>query len=525
MVDTSIDELFQSSAARIRNTTSKEKRSRIIQEVAEWLGFLRRNNRITQSQHTMYMSRLSSGHNSNDTDVQGNYFIRLLRKHLFKLTNIMLLILLVVSTLYITQKYLTGMKETPANVFRTLPFRATLKDADLKPIDIKTDVIFRFYPSPESTTILYEGMCMGENGIQPDYEGVFTIVLGSDCGMKQIPTDVFTKHEIIYLGVTVGNRDEILPRYEVATSSLSNNAARLNSMSSGTGLESIPFINNENTIQLDASNPTFLSTNGEFSILGPSLSLKTNDDMGGNILLQPGALGSVLIPSGPLGIGTFNPQLLLSVVGLEPHQGIVSFKNLATEDTDNIGVLDVSLGVKSSETANFITFRNNVTKESDGKEVGSIRLRNTGVSYETSGADFAEYFVSTERIPDGRVVGISKSGIRVARPGDIIVGVTSSTAGFVGNAGAIGSNSILVGLQGQVRVLVSQESGSIAVSDPIMQSSIPGVGSRGEGDYTVGYVIEIPKIYSTTLCPSAYTSTSTYREMKCGYALILLRIH
>ena len=131
---------------------------------------------------------------------------------------------------------------------------------------------------------------------------------------------------------------------------------------------------------------------------------------------------------------------------------------------------------------NFITFLN-----SAGNTVGQIISNGSGgVTYSTSGSDFAEYFrkaAEEETFEPGEVVCLNTLGL-VTKCDSVntqMIGVVSGHAGFAGNGNyANDPKYVLVGLLGQLEVKVSTESGEINPGDTLTSSTTPGVAIKAE---------------------------------------------
>ena len=101
--------------------------------------------------------------------------------------------------------------------FVTIPFTGVLKNRDGTVVDSKRDVIFRLYPSESERQPVYIAECIGEKGLTPEYDGSFTTVLGSDCGMVPITQELLDTYSSLYLGVQIGTDSEIIPRTLIST--------------------------------------------------------------------------------------------------------------------------------------------------------------------------------------------------------------------------------------------------------------------------------------------------------------------
>jgi hypothetical protein len=204
-----------------------------------------------------------------------------------------------------------------------------------------------------------------------------------------------------------------------------------------------------------------------------------------------GAVLAAISKNGLLGIGDSTPEAGLSVIQSSATLPGVSIVNSQTGDSSLIQALRVGLGTQASGTnSKFISFYAGATNETDGTLVGSVRLNNGGVAYMTSGADFAEYYPVLEgqrdAIQTGMIVSLKGgNAVTVGRAYDRdLLGVVSENAGFIGNAGSE-ENGLLVGLLGQLEVLVSTENGGIAEGDYITTSSIEGYGMKATRNGTI----------------------------------------
>lgn len=440
---------------------------------------------------------------------------------------------------------------------RVLHYRGKLTKPDGLPIDSKTDVIFKLYYSEQSGAPIYIGSCIGEDAITPNHLGAFSILLGSDCSMKKIPNALFATGSEIYLGVTISDGNELRPRQIISKVSYAMNADKLKGMSIGSDNSNIPFIDKEGKLLIDAVSPTIKSSSGTFMLEGESINFKTAENSAGSIFFTPDYQGNTIVATGNfgignlaptakldikgdasisgnlqftaensfinllngstltfatslggnesinprftlhkngnVGIGTINPQSLLSTIQTLKNGSVVSFINNSKEDRKETNVLKLGLGVnRNSNLSNFIEFYSESNTDSDGVKVGGIKLSNGNVVYETAGADFAEYFNTEQTIPSGYVVSIQGSGVNKANNAESVLGVVSDAAGFVGNATNVdNSKRIVVGLMGQIDTYVTTENGEIHIGDKITVGSIPGWGIKAtKSSEIVGVALE-----------------------------------
>jgi microcystin-dependent protein len=162
-----------------------------------------------------------------------------------------------------------------------LSFQGRVTDLSDTPITASTSLTFKLYNVSSGGTALWTGSC----NVTPDQDGVFEVILGSECG-SAIPETVFSENTDTYLGITVGTDSEMTPRQRVTAAAYALNADTLDGFDSSQAPEA-----NE-VVVLDSSG--YLS----FGVTDPQIS------SGSDIILSP---------TNNVGIGTTDPQALLSV--------------------------------------------------------------------------------------------------------------------------------------------------------------------------------------------------------------------
>lgn len=500
-------EMIQSIFENIERESDNEKRARMVSGLLEWIQWLHKNNEIPSRLYIQYQR--SIGELIGDKNIQSKK-PNFTKKYLLF---IFIILLFGVTLFVILASKPTRMSDE--DMPSVLPFKGSLLDDEGQPITDKTDVIFNLYSSSKSDESLYRGYCQGEQGITPDFNGQFFVTLGSDCEMEPLPQGILQNYSQLFLGVTIGAATEGSQRYLLYTGPI-NDAATLNSIPLGSKRNTIPFIDTESTINITAEDPVINSTSGIFTLSGASLSLKSTDSQVGNIELTPGILGSILITGGNLGLGTLTPKYKFDLNDTEPNNSVASFSNLSTESAEDMNVLKLGLGVDGSSPTAFMKFYKNVLKDGGGDLVGSIELINDRVVYKSSGADYAEYFETNEYIPVAYIVGLGPTGIRKAHNGDIPVGVVSGDAGFVGNSSSSNTPQVLVGLVGQLQVLVTNQGGGIQPGDSIGIGDIQGLGTKS-GTGVIGYSMG-PAEFTSRLCPKGLG-----QSIECAYIDVLLK--
>jgi len=536
------DELFSQSVIdeyleKMRKASTLELLHDYFTKSKEWLDWHLTHGSITQKSYKQLKRQLVLHVESRSQQFQNSPKVKSEMKRVLFLISIIITSLVFYFVFFLIDWH--GIFQISENISsnqspekRVLPFRGILKKADGTAIDTKQDVYFALYNSQFEGIPLYTGFCVGEGGITPEYNGSFTVTLGTDCGMKPISKSLFDENKALYLGVRVGNDTEIQPRYKISTSGYSQDTALLGGLPAGKMNSSIPYIDESGAIVIESETPSIRSTDGIFKIVGKSLSLQTVEDGGGDIMFQPGIGANSIVTSGNFGIGDLIPPTRLSVVGVEPYSAIATFKNIALIDEDQTSVLNLGLATDiNGSNATYVNFYANATKDTNGELVGSIRLNKDHVVYETAGADIAEYFSvkGDQSFEPGTIMTLSSNGIHAGMKGEPVIGVVTDTAGYIGNV-TRDKNSVLIGFIGQIEVFVSDINGPIRVGDRVGLSLIPGYGAKALNDpETVGYVLEDMSvdalIFSNNFCPIAYKNVVTISGslVRCGRLHILFR--
>lgn len=206
----------------------------------------------------------------------------------------------------------------------------------------------------------------------------------------------------------------------------------------------------------------------------------------GNLILQP------LNGNGFVGVANNSPEFKLDILDSQASRSAMQIFN-ASNSTDADGLI-IKLGNNTSSVHKdnqFITFQTQGLGT-----VGSISgtVSGSGISYNTTNADFAEYIKKdpNESIRYGSLVCLTDTGTvsSCTSTNTRIVGVTSESPGFVGGRSK-GNHTIEVGLVGQIETFVSTENGQIQAGDPITVSSITGVGKKAtQAGMIVGRALE-----------------------------------
>lgn len=519
------EDILNTYLVTLKKTKSIEERIRKAQYIIDWLNWLKTKQLITEQD---YLHAISSVHKqSTVTDTNP--------LRIFKISNINRRLLFICLLLLITTGvffYILSIKNNNySNVsYKSidtsfLPYKGRLLDEKGLPITSKTDITFRIYESPNVGKALYIGACRGARAITPDHNGNFTIVLGSDCGMSPLPSSLFEQRTELYLGVQVSSKPELVPRQKIFTSAYSSDAARLQGLTVGTDKDSIPFINKIGEVILKHTNPYLRTLDGTFTIESPAISIKTTGEENASILFQPASTGNTIVSNGKFSVGTNTPVSILTAQAIEPYSTVGTLANIAPEDNDSMSVLNLHLSTPPTGTeSRFLQFFAGSSEGNQGKLIGSIRLNNEGVAYETAGADFAEYFESdVPHIEPGYIMTISEEGIHKSRVGERIIGVTSDIAGFIGNKKITDKNNVLIGIQGQVNVYVLNVSGDIKKGELVGLSQVEGYGQKQTEEKNVlGIALENSTEKGWQVCPQT-VDILTNVNLRCTKIKVLLK--
>jgi len=177
---------------------------------------------------------------------------------------------------------------------RTLSFQGKLLDSTNTPITAETPLRFALYSSPTASgaALLWQ-----ENQyITPDHNGNFSTRLGEKTPLDQ---SIFTNNPSLYVGITVGDNQELSPRQQIATTGLAENSQSVE------GLKPItdsPTLSQNVLLALDSAgnltiggnaSHTFQATGGQFNLSGQTMLLTTNSGSNGNITIAPDGSGII----------------------------------------------------------------------------------------------------------------------------------------------------------------------------------------------------------------------------------------
>lgn len=282
---------------------------------------------------------------------------------------------------------------TPPN--RYLSFQGRLTDSSNNPIDAITNFVFKLY---DDATVGSQLWSSGNCSIDPDADGIFSVLLGLDCG-GAIDDTVFSENAGVWLEITVGTSpyDEILdPRIQVATVAYALNAETLQGYPPGTAASRIPYINSDGDVVIAAASPVIQATSGTFSIEGATgVTIQATDAGNGNVSFTPDGSGRV--------IATFEASTgnLLDVQG-GANIGGVGGKEANTIIYGYAGTNSTNLNLLKLEAGSPVDAKFTVDASGNASAAGYLRANTTG-----------SYFTGDITVSGGDITGTGDEKIDI----------------------------------------------------------------------------------------------------------------
>ena len=273
----------------------------------------------------------------------------------------------------------------PATVTRPnryLSFQGRLTNNLGTPITVAKNIVFKLYDAATAGNTLWNS---GTCSITPDSDGIFSTLLGSNCG-SEIDATVFSENASVWAGVTVATDAEATPRVQIATVAYALNTETLQGYpaSASATINTVPVINNSGYLVIAASSPKIQSTSGTFAIEGQALTMTTPDTTNGSITINPDGTGALnLIFEGNASGGSAN--------------GFVN----ATNANITSGALYSGTVASNASGYNFVNFLSGATpasKFSVGSTglittAGGLTIGTTGLSETTAANDSGAYLI------------------------------------------------------------------------------------------------------------------------------------
>ncbi len=239
---------------------------------------------------------------------------------------------------------------------RFLSFKQRLTDSSGNPITSESNLRFSIYNDPINSgpALLWQET----DSVKPDQNGQFSVELGKK---TPLPQNLFIENPSLWLGITVGQTPELVPRQEIANVSYTNNAWSVQ------GLE--PIIQGGNSHQsnvllaLDSSGNlsiggevphTFQAINSQFILSGNILTLSTTFGTNSNIELSPDGLGKIDLQK-PIQNSTNNNNIptATGAVEIDDIVGILATSSGQSAFTINQNDIGPIISASSSGIAKF----------------------------------------------------------------------------------------------------------------------------------------------------------------------------
>jgi hypothetical protein len=221
-----------------------------------------------------------------------------------------------------------------------------------------------------------------------------------------------------------------------------------------------------------------------------------------NVFASVATVSDKLSVGGPFNVNApFKVNFVDNATGTSLGDSAFAMTNLSTTNSNTNAVLRLNSGADGSTCSlatpsnciRFLEFFADSSDEVTGTGRGRVVMNQFGgVGYETGAADFGEYLILDEPVEFGDVISKTYKGNVKSNKGNLVLGVISDNAGFIGNSNISNKeNAKVVGYLGVIRTKVSTEYGEIKKGDPIGVGSIPGVGTKmTRAGYIVGHAIE-----------------------------------
>lgn len=189
---------------------------------------------------------------------------------------------------------LQSANAAPSAPPRFLSFQGRLTDPSDNPIAGTKSIRFALYNSQTASgsAFLWEE----KQDIATDKNGIFSVQLGTK---STIPQTLFADNANVYLGVTVGNDEELKPRQQLAAVGFATNAELLQGLSpitqTGAGTKNVVLaLDSTGDLAIGGSaNPTFRATGGRFTLSGQTLFLTSNAGSAGDVVIAPDGVGKI----------------------------------------------------------------------------------------------------------------------------------------------------------------------------------------------------------------------------------------
>jgi site-specific recombinase XerD len=314
---------------------------------------------------------------------------------------------------------------------RQLSFQGRLTDSSGTPISTAVNVVFKLWNASVDGTQLYTSSTCS---ITPDPNGIFNTLIGDGTCGQEIASTVFTENRDVYLEVSVG-AETLTPRQQIATVGYALNSETLQGYpaSSSATVNTVPVMDQNGNITLASSSPNIISTSGTFTLTGEALTLTTAANSGGDIILQPDAIGGGQVQI--LGATTDTDTLRIENANLTSGSLISGYigNNTAT------GRL-LSLTSGSTETDRFYVGANGQTtiNASSPDAALIVNQTSTGDLFTASASGINQFIIKNS----GNVgIGLTNPSYKLDVAGDINTTGALRANGSAGTSGQVLSST------------------------------------------------------------------------------------
>ncbi len=251
----------------------------------------------------------------------------------------------------------TQIQDTP----RTILFKAKLADKNNIPITSPSDLRLSIYNSSQASgsALLWQDVIYN---VQPDSDGSFSIALGEG---KPLPQSIFSQSYQAFLGITVGQNEELTPREELSTQALAQNAKALDSLlpitnpQAGTTNAILALNSSGNLIIGGNAHPVFQATGGQLTLSGQSLALATNPGTNGDVIVAPDGTGMIDIQKPIHNTSNYNhDQNALGAVEVDDLLSVLATSDAQSAFTVNQNGNGKLISGYSNSTAKFTVDNN-----------------------------------------------------------------------------------------------------------------------------------------------------------------------
>lgn len=225
---------------------------------------------------------------------------------------------------------------------RILAFKGRLTDSLDNPItspNTPLRAIIYNDPIASSSALLWQEVLI----INPDSNGIFLSKLGVN---EPIPQDIFSKNSSLWLGISIGEEAELIPRQELATVSFAVNSQTLQGLppitnSDATTRNVVLALDSSGNLNIgESATPVFQATGGQFTLSGKVLLLTTVFGSDSNVVISPDGLGNIDLQKPlqntsnnnniPSAIGAVEIDDLLAVLATSSGQSALTINQDAT---------------------------------------------------------------------------------------------------------------------------------------------------------------------------------------------------